>query len=134
MYLHSFLHSILAEGEWLASSSIRLTPDEKGTVYSRPQYDLLFLGKFCTAESCGLNTITVFIFTANVHQTFSGLLHWSPSLPCSTYVSSASWNVFIRSQTRECKCIFHCFTVHFDSLSFIHNNSCNFSYKYVSVF
>ena len=29
---------------------------------------------------------------------------------------------------------FHCFTVHFDSLSFIHTNSCTFSYKYVSVF
>ena len=30
--------------------------------------------------------------------------------------------------------IFHCFTVHFDSLSFIHTNSCTFSYNYVSVF
>ena len=30
--------------------------------------------------------------------------------------------------------IFHCFTVHFGSLSFIHTNSCTFSYKYVSVF
>ena len=29
---------------------------------------------------------------------------------------------------------FHCFTVHFDSLSFIHTNSCTFSYNYVSVF
>jgi len=29
---------------------------------------------------------------------------------------------------------FHCFTVHFDSLSFIHTNSCIFSYNYVSVF
>jgi len=26
VYLHSFLHSILVEGEWLASSPIRLTP------------------------------------------------------------------------------------------------------------
>ena len=26
------------------------------------------------------------------------------------------------------------FTVHFDSLSFIHTNSCTFSYNYVSVF
>jgi len=24
---------------------------------------------------------------------------------------------------------FHCFTVHFDSLSFIHTNSCTFSYN-----
>jgi len=31
-------------------------------------------------------------------------------------------------------CNFHCFTVHFDSLSFIHTNSCTFSYNYVSVF
>ena len=31
-------------------------------------------------------------------------------------------------------CKFHCFTVHFDSLSFIHNNSCTFSYNYESVF
>ena len=30
--------------------------------------------------------------------------------------------------------IFHCFTVHFDSLSSIHTNSCTFSYNYVSVF
>jgi len=30
--------------------------------------------------------------------------------------------------------IFHCFTVHFDSLSFIHTNSSTFSYNYVSVF
>ena len=30
--------------------------------------------------------------------------------------------------------IFHYFTVHFDSLSFIHTNSCTFSYNYVSVF
>ena len=29
---------------------------------------------------------------------------------------------------------FHCFTVHFDSLSFIHINSRTFSYNYVSVF
>jgi len=29
---------------------------------------------------------------------------------------------------------FHCFTVHFDSVSFIHTNSCTFSYNYVSVF
>ena len=29
---------------------------------------------------------------------------------------------------------FHCFTVHFDSLSFIHINSYTFSYNYVSVF
>ena len=29
---------------------------------------------------------------------------------------------------------FHCFTVHFHSLSFIHTNSCTFSYNYVSVF
>ena len=29
---------------------------------------------------------------------------------------------------------FHCFTVHFDSLSFIHTNSSTFSYNYVSVF
>ena len=29
---------------------------------------------------------------------------------------------------------FNCFTVHFDSLSFIHTNSCTFSYNYVSVF
>ena len=29
---------------------------------------------------------------------------------------------------------FHCFTVHFDTLRFIHTNSCNFSYNYVSVF
>ena len=29
---------------------------------------------------------------------------------------------------------FHCFTVHFDSLRFIHTNSCSFSYNYVSVF
>jgi len=29
---------------------------------------------------------------------------------------------------------FHCFTVHFDSLSFVHTDSCTFSYKYVSVF
>jgi len=81
-----YLHWILAEGEWLASSPICLTPEEKGTVYSRPQYDVVLLGKFCTAESWGLNTITVFTITANVQQTFSGLLHWSPSLPCSTCV------------------------------------------------
>jgi len=31
-------------------------------------------------------------------------------------------------------CKFHCFTMHFDSLSFIHTNSCTFSYNYVSVF
>jgi len=31
-------------------------------------------------------------------------------------------------------CKFHCFTVHFDSLSFIYTNSCTFSYNYVSVF
>ena len=30
--------------------------------------------------------------------------------------------------------LFHCFTVHFDSLSFIHTNSCTFSHNYVSVF
>ena len=29
---------------------------------------------------------------------------------------------------------FHCFTVHFDSLSFIHTNSCTFSYNPVLVF
>ena len=29
---------------------------------------------------------------------------------------------------------FHCFTVHFDSLSFIHTNSCTFSYNHVLVF
>jgi len=29
---------------------------------------------------------------------------------------------------------FHCFIVHFDSLRFIHTNSCTFSYNYVSVF
>ena len=29
---------------------------------------------------------------------------------------------------------FHCFTVHFDSLSFIHTKSCTFSYNYVSIF
>ena len=29
---------------------------------------------------------------------------------------------------------FHCFTVHFDSLSLIHTNSCTFSYNYVSDF
>ena len=29
---------------------------------------------------------------------------------------------------------YHCFTVHFDSLSFIHTNSCTFSYNYISVF
>jgi hypothetical protein len=29
---------------------------------------------------------------------------------------------------------FHCFAVHFDSLSFIHTNSCTFSYKYILVF
>ena len=29
---------------------------------------------------------------------------------------------------------FYCFTVHFDSLSFIHTNSCTFSYYYVLVF
>ena len=29
---------------------------------------------------------------------------------------------------------FHCFTVHFESLSFIHTNSWTFSYNYVSVF
>ena len=29
---------------------------------------------------------------------------------------------------------FYFFTVHFDSLSFIHTNSCTFSYNYVSVF
>jgi hypothetical protein len=29
---------------------------------------------------------------------------------------------------------FHCLTVHFDSLSFIHTNSCTFSYKYILVF
>ena len=29
---------------------------------------------------------------------------------------------------------FHCFTMHFDSLSFFHTNSCTFSYNYVSVF
>ena len=64
--LHSFLHSILAEGEWLAPSPIRITPEEKGTVFSRPQCDVVLLGKFCTAESWGLNTIAVFIITAHV--------------------------------------------------------------------
>ena len=29
---------------------------------------------------------------------------------------------------------FHCFSVHFDSLSFFHTNSCTFSYNCVSVF
>ena len=29
---------------------------------------------------------------------------------------------------------FHCFTVHFDSLDFIHTNSCTFSYNHVLVF
>jgi hypothetical protein len=29
---------------------------------------------------------------------------------------------------------FHCFSVHFDSLSFIHTNSCTFSYNHVLVF
>ena len=29
---------------------------------------------------------------------------------------------------------FHCFTVHFDSLSFTHTNSCTFSYNHVLVF
>ena len=29
---------------------------------------------------------------------------------------------------------FHCFTVHFESLSFIHNKLCTFSYKHVLVY
>ena len=43
---------------------------------------------------------------------------------------SINWLVFIT----EVKSKFRCFTVHFDSLSFIHTNSCTFSYNYVSVF
>ena len=30
--------------------------------------------------------------------------------------------------------LFHCFSLHFDSLSFIHTNSCTFSYNHISVF
>ena len=41
------------------------------------------------------------------------------------------WGVW---STYSVICKFHCFTVHFDSLSFIHTNSCTFSYNYVSVF
>ena len=36
-------------------------------------------------------------------------------------------------QTKK-QSIFHCFTVQFDSLSFIYTNSCTFSYNHVSVF
>jgi hypothetical protein len=35
---------------------------------------------------------------------------------------------------RQCHVIFHRFTVHFDSLSFFHTNSCTFTYNYVLVF
>jgi hypothetical protein len=45
---------------------------------------------------------------------------------------------YIRMFQVEYRCnyfgLFHCFTVHFDSLSFIHTNSCTFSYNHVLVF
>jgi len=46
------------------------------------------------------------------------------------------WNFLQSSITfhLDLKRLFHCFTVHFDSLSFIHTHSCTFSYNYVSVF
>ena len=40
----------------------------------------------------------------------------------------------IKTLTKQSVGLFHCFTVHFDSLNFIHTNSCTFSYNHVSVF
>ena len=45
-----------------------------------------------------------------------------------------SKTVYFLTDVRILSVIFHCFTVHFDSLSFIHTNSGTFSYNYVSVF
>jgi hypothetical protein len=40
----------------------------------------------------------------------------------------------VDGKTNVTKLIFHCFTVHFDSLRFIHTNSCTFSYNHALVF
>ena len=59
------------------------------------------------------------------------------SLHCRVYVLELHGDKFFFNFYFPCILnitTFHCFTVHFDSLSFIHTNSCTFSYKYVSVF
>ena len=62
------------------------------------------------------------------------------SVMCMNKILSLNFTYFVRCGShfysrRVQKLIkrFHCFTVHFDSLSFIHTNSCTFSYNYVSV-
>ena len=50
------------------------------------------------------------------------------SQTCSAVISYVTM-----SGEANIKLVFHCFTVHFNSLSFIHTNSCTFSYNYVSV-
>ena len=52
-------------------------------------------------------------------------------LNCPVNIYGMLLNVILRYFSHG---IFHCFTVHFDSLSFIHTNSCTFSYNHVSVF
>ena len=66
---------------------------------------------------------------------------WAVSLysPRHTVGKSVSfivngYGIKIRTVCLQNTSEFHCFTVHFDSLSFIHTNSCTFSYKYVLVF
>jgi len=61
------------------------------------------------------------------------------SKTCVRFESDVAINsVFKTGFIVEKKCyylfFFHCFNVHFDSLSFIHTNSYTFSYNYVSVF
>jgi hypothetical protein len=56
------------------------------------------------------------------------------SIPLRNNEASKTWeplNGFSRKLETE---KFHCFTVHFDSLSFIHTNLCTFSYNYALVF
>ena len=48
----------------------------------------------------------------------------------AVYVQILADSLLVTSLYRK----FHCFTVHFDSLSFIHTNSYTFSYNHVLVF
>ena len=68
-----------------------------------------------------------------------GCTQWVKRLPtqhvsCFYVTFSTDHIIYSQIKAQLMNNEFQCFTVNFDSLSFIHTNSCTFSYNYVSVF
>ena len=84
-------------------------------LFNFANYVFLFLYMFCSVYSVSL-CCSVYCLCVNVYCT--------TATGCQTQLqlTNISYNKF------------HCFTVHFDSLNFIHTNSCTFSYNHVLVF